>query len=69
MSIVKNWTFLSPAHIIILHKLSAVLDMKTKDNIFKNFEHISNVKTAIMISQRISNIHMSAIVIVLDDRE
>lgn len=52
--------------IIIFDEPSASLDAAAEDKIFKNFESISEGKTGIMISHRISSAHMSNKIIVLD---
>ena len=54
------------APIIICDEPSAALDAEAEDRIFKNFESISNDKTGIMISHRISSARMSNKIIVLD---
>lgn len=54
------------APIIILDEPSAALDAEAEDKIFKNFESISDGKTGIMISHRISSARMSTKIIVLD---
>ena len=54
------------APIIIFDEPSAALDAEAEDRIFKNFEAISNGKTGIMISHRISSARMSNKIIVLD---
>jgi len=52
--------------IIIFDEPSAALDAQAEDRIFKNFESISEGKTGIMISHRISSARMSNKIIVLD---
>lgn len=54
------------ASIIIFDEPSAALDAEAEDRIFKNFESISDGKTGIMISHRISSARMSDKIIVLD---
>ena len=54
------------APIIIFDEPSAALDAEAEDRIFKNFESISDGKTGIMISHRISSARMSNKIIVLD---
>ena len=54
------------APIIIFDEPSAALDAEAEDQIFKNFEEISEKKTGIMISHRISAARMANKVIVLD---
>lgn len=54
------------AAITILDEPSAALDAEAEDRIFKNFEAISNNKTGIMISHRISSARLSNKIIVLD---
>lgn len=54
------------APIIIFDEPSAALDAEAEDQIFKNFESISDGKTGIMISHRISSARMSNKIIVLD---
>ena len=54
------------APIIIFDEPSAALDAEAEDRIFKNFDSVSNGKTGIMISHRISSARMSNKIIVLD---
>ena len=54
------------APIIIFDEPSAALDAEAEDRIFKNFELISDGKTGIMISHRISSARMSNKIVVLD---
>lgn len=54
------------APIVIFDEPSAALDAEAEDRIFKNFEAISDNKTGIMISHRISSARMSNKIIVLD---
>ena len=54
------------APIIIFDEPSAALDAEAEDRIFKNFQSISDGKTGIMISHRISSARMSNKIIVLD---
>lgn len=54
------------ADIFIFDEPSAALDAEAEDRIFKNFEEISDGKTGIMISHRISAARMSNKIIVLD---
>lgn len=54
------------APIIIFDEPSAALDAEAEDRIFRNFEEISEGKTGIMISHRISSARLSNKVIVLD---
>lgn len=53
--------------IIIFDEPSAALDAEAEDRIFKNFEAISDGKTGIMISHRISSARMSNKIIVLNN--
>lgn len=53
------------APIVIFDEPSAALDAEAEDRIFKNFETISDNKTGIMISHRISAARMSNKIIVL----
>jgi len=55
------------APIIIFDEPSASLDAEAEDRIFKNFEAISDNRTGIMISHRISAAQMSNKILVLDD--
>ena len=55
------------AEIFIFDEPSAALDAEAEDRIFKNFESISEGKTGIMISHRISAAQMSNKILVLDD--
>jgi ATP-binding cassette subfamily B protein len=54
------------APVIIFDEPSSALDAEAEDRIFKNFEDISEKKTGIMISHRISSARLSNKVIVLD---
>lgn len=54
------------ADILIFDEPSAALDAEAEDRIFKNFEDISEGKTGIMVSHRISASRMSNRIIVLD---
>lgn len=54
------------APIVIFDEPSAALDAEAEERIFSNFEAISNNKTGIMISHRISAARMSNKIIVLD---
>ena len=64
--IVLSRAYFKNAPIIILDEPSAALDAEAEDKIFKNFEAISDGKTGIMISHRISSARMSNKIIVLD---
>lgn len=55
------------AQIVIFDEPSAALDAQAEDRIFKNFESISDGKTGIMISHRISGSRMSNKIIVLEN--
>ena len=57
---------MADAPVIIFDEPSAALDAEAEDKIFKNFEDISDGKTGIMISHRISAARISNKVIVLD---
>lgn len=54
------------APVIIFDEPSAALDAEAEDRIFRNFESISDGRTGIMISHRISSARMSNKIIVLD---
>jgi len=54
------------ASIIIFDEPSAALDAEAEDKIFDNFKNISENKTGIMISHRISSAKMSNKIIVVD---
>lgn len=58
--------YFKDAPIIIFDEPSAALDAEAEDQIFNNFESISNGKTGIMISHRISSARISNKIIVLD---
>ena len=60
-------TYFKNAPIVIFDEPSAALDAEAEDRIFKNFESVSDGKTSIMISHRISSARMSDKVIVLDN--
>lgn len=59
--------YFKDAPIIIFDEPSAALDAEAEDRIFRNFESISDCKTGIMISHRISSARMSNKIIVLDE--
>lgn len=52
--------------IIIFDEPSSALDAEAEDRIFKNFEELSEGKTAILISHRISSARLASQIIVLD---
>lgn len=54
------------AQVMIFDEPSAALDAEAEDRIFRNFESISEGKTGIMISHRISSARMCSKIIVLD---
>ncbi|MCD7831951.1 MAG: ABC transporter ATP-binding protein/permease [Firmicutes bacterium] len=54
------------ADILIMDEPSAALDAEAEDRIFKNFESISEGRTGIMISHRISAARLTNKIIVLD---
>ncbi len=58
--------FFKNAPIIIFDEPSAALDAEAEDWIFRNFESISDGRSGIMISHRISSARMSDKIIVLD---
>jgi ATP-binding cassette subfamily B protein len=60
-------TYFKNAPIVIFDEPSAALDAEAEDRIFKNFESVSDGKTSIMISHRISSARMSDKVIVVDN--
>lgn len=55
------------SEILIFDEPSASLDAEAEDRIFNNFAKISNGKTGIMISHRVSSARMATQIIVLDD--
>lgn len=59
--------YFKDAPIIILDEPSAALDAEAEDRIFGDFEHISQGKTGIMISHRISGSRMADKIIVIQD--
>lgn len=59
--------YFKSAPIVVFDEPSAALDAEAEDRIFKNFESISDGKTGIMISHRISSARMSNKIIVLND--
>lgn len=59
--------YFKDAEIIICDEPSAALDAEAEDKIFRNFEGVSENKTSIMISHRISAARMSNKIIVLDE--
>lgn len=54
------------APVIIFDEPSAALDAEAEDRIFRNFESISDGRTGIMVSHRISSARISNKIIVLD---
>lgn len=59
-------SYFKNAPVVIFDEPSAALDAEAEDRIFKNFESISENKTGIMISHRISAARMSNKIVVLD---
>ena len=55
------------SEILIFDEPSASLDAEAEDRIFNNFAKISNGKTGIMISHRVSSARMATQIIVLDE--
>ena len=55
------------SEILIFDEPSASLDAEAEDKIFNNFAKISNGKTGIMISHRVSSAKMATQIIVLDE--
>lgn len=55
------------SEILIFDEPSASLDAEAEDRIFNNFAKISNGKTGIMISHRVSSARMASQIIVLDE--
>ena len=55
------------SEILIFDEPSASLDAEAEDRIFNNFAKISNGKTGIMISHRVSSAKMATQIIVLDE--
>ena len=55
------------SEILIFDEPSASLDAEAEDRIFNNFANISNGKTGIMISHRVSSARMATQIIVLDE--
>lgn len=53
--------------IIILDEPSAALDAESENRVFANFESVSNKKTRILISHRISTARFSSKIIVIDN--
>ena len=58
--------YFKKASVVIFDEPSSALDAEAEDMIFKNFESISDGKTGVMISHRISSARMSNKVIVLE---
>lgn len=54
------------APVIIFDEPSAALDAEAEDRIFRNFEELSDGRTGVMISHRISSARMANKIIVLD---
>ena len=59
--------YFKDAPIVVFDEPSAALDAEAEDRIFKDFETISDDRTGIMISHRISAARMSNKIIVLDN--
>lgn len=59
--------YFKTAEIFIFDEPSAALDAEAEDRIFRNFESVSDGKTCIMISHRISAARMSNKILVLDN--
>lgn len=53
--------------VLILDEPSSSLDPETEYKIFKFFKHLSNQKTIIFTSHRLSNVYLAERVIVLED--
>lgn len=60
-------TYFKDAPIIVFDEPSAALDAESEDRIFNTFDKLSNRKTAVMISHRISSARMSDKIIVLNN--
>lgn len=58
--------YFKDADVLILDEPSASLDAEAEDVIFRKMEHLSEEKTSIMISHRISNARTATVIIVLD---
>lgn len=59
-------TYFKNASVVIFDEPSAALDAEAEDRIFQNFEKMSQGKTGILISHRISAARMATKIIVLD---
>lgn len=59
-------TYFKNAPVVIFDEPSSALDAEAEDRIFRNFEDISDGRTGIMISHRISSARISNKIIVLD---
>lgn len=58
--------YFKDAPIIVFDEPSAALDAEAEDEVFKNFERLSQDKTGIMISHRISGSRLAGKILVLD---
>ena len=63
----EAFAFFKKAPVIIFDEPSAALDAEAESKIFRNFEDITEGKTGIMISHRISSARISNKIIVLDN--
>ena len=59
--------FFRKADIYILDEPSAALDAKSEDEVFRMFQTMYAEGGAVLISHRLSNIHLSDVIFVLDN--
>jgi ATP-binding cassette subfamily B protein len=58
--------FLRNAQIIVLDEPTSALDVKSESEVFKNFRHLLNGRSAILISHRFSTVKMADRIFVFD---
>ena len=58
--------FFREADIYILDEPSAALDAQSEDEVFRTFQELYTGKGAVLISHRLSNIHLSDLILVLE---
>ena len=59
--------FFREADVYILDEPSASLDAKSEDEVFRMFHKLYEGKGAVLISHRLSNVHLSDLIFVLDN--
>ena len=59
--------FIREADIYILDEPSAALDAQSEDEVFSMFQALYAGKGAVLISHRLSNVHLCDVILVLDN--